>query len=167
MNETRIDELRRAKGWTQEKLADESGIAVRTIQRVESGQDASLTTVTAIANALGVPVRDLFASLENESFQTAVDGLDDRRERQQSQRDGTRHGYDRLFHGIGILVVFGTIALVLTTRIGWFGWLIIPAYWGGGRYLYRFIIDSIVEPKLDEQYPLSHRTAPLRRDRHM
>lgn len=74
MNETRIDEIRKSRGWTQERLAEESGVAVRRIQRLESGQDASLTTLTAIA--LGVPVREFFASVERPEFQTALDGLD-------------------------------------------------------------------------------------------
>jgi len=65
MNRTRIGELRRARGWTQERLAVESGVAGRTIQRLEAGNDASLDTVALIANALGVPVRELFVSVES------------------------------------------------------------------------------------------------------
>ena len=62
MNDMRITELRRLRGWTQERLAEESGIAVRTIQRVEGGNDASLESLSSIARALEVPVRELFAA---------------------------------------------------------------------------------------------------------
>jgi len=60
MNESRIAELRRAKGWTQERLATESGITVRTVQRLEAGSDASLETISLIAKALDVQVGELF-----------------------------------------------------------------------------------------------------------
>ncbi|UXN23679.1 helix-turn-helix domain-containing protein [Curtobacterium flaccumfaciens] len=60
----RIGELRRLRGWTQERLAETSGIAVRTVQRMESGNDASLESLSAVATALEVPVRDLFATEE-------------------------------------------------------------------------------------------------------
>ena len=70
MNESRIGELRKARGWTQERLASRSGVAVRTVQRSEAGKDAGLETLPLIGNALGVPVRDLFISVEDEDFQT-------------------------------------------------------------------------------------------------
>ncbi len=58
----RIAALRRERGWTQERLAEASGVAVRTVQRLEGGKDASLETLSALARALEVPVRDLFAA---------------------------------------------------------------------------------------------------------
>jgi len=60
MNETRIVDLRTQMGWTQERLADESGVTVRTVQRLEAGNDGSLDTLSRVAKAFGVPVRDLF-----------------------------------------------------------------------------------------------------------
>ena len=51
MSTTRIAELRQENGWTQERLATESGVGLRTIQRVEAGQDASLETLSLVADA--------------------------------------------------------------------------------------------------------------------
>ena len=34
----KIQELRKQKGMTQEDLADKTGLSVRTIQRIESGE---------------------------------------------------------------------------------------------------------------------------------
>lgn len=45
MNESRIIQLRQELGWTQEKLSTESGVGLRTIQRLEAGNDASLETL--------------------------------------------------------------------------------------------------------------------------
>lgn len=54
-----VSRLRRGRAWTQERLATESGVAVRTIQRFEAGSDVGLTTLSRIAEALDVPVSAL------------------------------------------------------------------------------------------------------------
>ena len=79
MNESRIGELRKTRGWTQERLASRSGVAVRTIQRLEAGKDAGLETLSLIGSALGVSVRDLFVSVDDEDFETVVAALDARK----------------------------------------------------------------------------------------
>ena len=43
-----VKELRDKNGWTQEELAECCNLNVRTIQRVESGQNASLETYKAL-----------------------------------------------------------------------------------------------------------------------
>lgn len=58
----RIAALRRERGWTQERLAAASGVGVRTIQRLEAGDEGSLETMRRVAAALEVPVHDLFDS---------------------------------------------------------------------------------------------------------
>ena len=59
-NKTLISDLRKQKGLTQEKLAELTGLNVRTIQRLESGEDASLETLRSIAVALDVEVIEWF-----------------------------------------------------------------------------------------------------------
>lgn len=44
-----IQKLRLQKGWSQEQLAEVSGLSVRTIQRLERGQPGSLETMNALA----------------------------------------------------------------------------------------------------------------------
>jgi len=161
VNETRIGDLRRARGWTQERLAAESGVAVRTIQRLEAGKDASLETVSLIADALEVPVGELFAHVEKNDFGVSLDGLDARKTEQQERRDSVTHAFDTLFRGVGILVVFATVALALSGLTNsWLIWLVIPAYWAGARYVARSVFHFFVSPRLDEKYPLS---VPTRR----
>ena len=155
MNRTRIGELRRARGWTQERLAAESGVAGRTIQRLEAGNDASLDTVALIANALGVPVRELFVSVESVDFSEAVDQLDARKSAQQAGRDSITHAFTYLFQGVGVLVTFATIVLEFTGTLSWLGWFIIPAYWAGVRLLFGFFFRIVIGPRLDAKYPLS------------
>jgi len=54
--------LRREKGWSQEKLALESGLARSYLGGVERGQrNIALLNICRLAETLEVPVADLFA----------------------------------------------------------------------------------------------------------
>lgn len=48
--------LRGTKHWTQQHLADTAGIQLRTVQRVEKGDGASLDTLGALANAFDLSI---------------------------------------------------------------------------------------------------------------
>lgn len=60
------ENVRRAmslKGWTQEKLADESGVHFVTINRILRGKlEPSVTVCERIAVALGLPVERFFST---------------------------------------------------------------------------------------------------------
>ena len=60
----RIRELRTKKGWSQERLADESGMHRSYMWGVEQGvRNPSLRNLTRIADALEVGLADLFEGL--------------------------------------------------------------------------------------------------------
>jgi transcriptional regulator with XRE-family HTH domain len=55
--------LRTKRGWTQEEVAEASGLDVRQIMRLEAGAvSPSLTTLVALAAAYDVRLRDLFTA---------------------------------------------------------------------------------------------------------
>ena len=54
-----IQKLRLQRGWSQEQLAELSGLSARTIQRLERGQPASLETLKALGAAFDVDVSTL------------------------------------------------------------------------------------------------------------
>lgn len=54
-----VRKLRIEKGWSQETLAQVSGLSVRTIQRIERGGKASLETLGALAAVLEVDISTL------------------------------------------------------------------------------------------------------------
>jgi transcriptional regulator with XRE-family HTH domain len=58
----RIREIRESKGITQLELSEKSGVTRATLWRLETSDDCDATTITLakIANALEVPVADLF-----------------------------------------------------------------------------------------------------------
>ena len=66
----RIQELRKQKAMTQEDLAEKTGLSVRTIQRIESGEvDPRSYTLSQIAEALGVEIEALTKEQENDHSQ--------------------------------------------------------------------------------------------------
>lgn len=54
-----IRKLRHKKGWSQEQLADLCGLNVRTIQRVENGNQASLETLKSLASVFELDISTL------------------------------------------------------------------------------------------------------------
>ena len=54
-----VKRLRDKNGWTQEQLAECCGLNVRTIQRVERGEKASLETVQSLASVFEVDISKL------------------------------------------------------------------------------------------------------------
>jgi len=54
-----LKKLRAEKNWSQEQVATFSGISTRTIQRIESGQSASLETLKALASVFEVDTSKL------------------------------------------------------------------------------------------------------------
>lgn len=60
---TKLQEIRKSRGYSQSELADRSGVKLQTLQRYEIGarniDGAAVGTLVALACALGVKVYDL------------------------------------------------------------------------------------------------------------
>jgi transcriptional regulator with XRE-family HTH domain len=63
-----VQEMRLQKGWSQQQLADISGLNVRTVQRIEQGQSASLESFKALGAAFNVD----FSALQEDSVRNIV-----------------------------------------------------------------------------------------------
>lgn len=48
---------RKAKGWSQEQLAQAAGLSRPTVARLESGSAVSTATLAKIANSLGIEIK--------------------------------------------------------------------------------------------------------------
>lgn len=63
MRKSRLSEIRKARGFTQQKLSDVSGVSLRMIQLYEQKQNdigkAQVNVVVSLAKALGCEVEDL------------------------------------------------------------------------------------------------------------
>ena len=64
---TKVHELRKQKGLTQEELVERCNVTVRTIQRIESGETTPrIYTIKTILNALGLDYEKVFEREYNE-----------------------------------------------------------------------------------------------------
>lgn len=74
MNGYRISEARVAKGWSQQRLADEIGTTQQTIQRYESGtRDIKSGTIIRLSRALGVTVAYLLGMSDDSTDESVRD----------------------------------------------------------------------------------------------
>ena len=72
-----IRSLRSERAWTQEQLADISGLSLRTIQRAEKGKSCSFETLLGLAAAFDIDVKDMTkkAKQNKESPQENIGGV--------------------------------------------------------------------------------------------
>lgn len=72
-----VRQVRSDLGWTQQQLADESGIGVRTIIRWENSQggDPELGQLQALIAATGVPAEDVLRAVGVLPDPDVVDGV--------------------------------------------------------------------------------------------
>ena len=54
-----LNKMREKRAWSQEQLAEMSGLSVRTIQRIEAGNKASLESLKSLASVFEVNVSTL------------------------------------------------------------------------------------------------------------
>lgn len=101
VNSARLRELRAGRQWSQEQLAQLSGLNLRTIQRLESGAKISTESLRALAAVFGVPAESLLASDPMPS-QPAIDAM----------REGVLRGLD--FNGTTSRAGFWWFALAIS-----------------------------------------------------
>lgn len=158
--ETQIKQLRLARQLSQEELAERAQVSVRTIQRLETGEDVSISTLNLVAGALGVEVADLFKKQrQGNSPQTEkVQAASDQSEYQLHERQAelkTANGIYSSVYVVAMLALcffgdawndhFWDSAWVLTWIAGWM--LMGP--------IRRLLVQKLWGPKLDTKYPLT------------
>ncbi len=157
MTKSRIIELRQTHGWTQERLATESGVGLRTVQRLEAGDDASLETLSRVAEALRVPVRELFSTIEEGALSIRVESLEARTAGQQVARDRISSAWRWIYIGVGVILTLVSFTFAQ-------GLVLFLGYWVGGYMILVAVRRIYLEPHLDAKYPLS-RGVQSRRER--
>ena len=63
-----VQKLRLQRGWSQQQLAELSGLNVRTIQRIEKGQEPSVESLKSLAAVFNVE----FSTLKEQGMDNAV-----------------------------------------------------------------------------------------------
>jgi transcriptional regulator with XRE-family HTH domain len=73
---TRIKELRKAKGLSQDQLSESIGIDPKHLSRIEVGKSYPyMETLESIANSLEVEIKDLFEFKHLEKDTATVEGV--------------------------------------------------------------------------------------------
>lgn len=71
-----IQKMRLQRGWSQQQLADASGLSARTIQRIESGQAGSVESLKSIAAVFEVHFQTLTeTAMKTETTQTSQERI--------------------------------------------------------------------------------------------
>lgn len=151
----RITLIRKSKGLTQEKLAELSKLSVRTIQRLEAGDESSLETLRLVANALNVSVTELFESVSDENKEKEINYLAKEQTKQIEQRKSEKQIFNIKILSICILI------LLLAAFIDKFpenlqG--ILGILWLGLFFLSLYIMKYMKSNwrlKMNEKYPLT------------
>ncbi|GAA6237239.1 helix-turn-helix domain-containing protein [Apilactobacillus micheneri] len=147
-NKTLIRELRKQKGWTQENLAEKCNLSVRTIQRLESGEDGNLTTLNLIAKAFEVKIGDLFESIGDSSKEKDISDYSEN----QSEQVEQRHMVQKIY--IIARLLFIVIMICMAPFIQHFS-LLWAIMWPIGFMLLKIINSTWFNPLLDKKYPLT------------
>ncbi len=119
-----IQKLRLKRGWSQQQLADASGLSVRTIQRLETGQPASAESLKCLAAVFEVD----FATLSPEQTMNSL--------AEKQEEDAFRHVrhlrgfYLHLFQYVVVNLGLLAINLIVSPRHLWVFWVI--GGWGLG-----------------------------------
>lgn len=123
-----IRKLRLEKGWSQETLAEVSGLSVRTIQRIERGGQASLETMNALAAVLETDMK----TLKGETDMSAPDLVTkDEAEALEYVRD-IKGFYMHFGTYVAVITLLFFIWLIGSASHPWFFW---PAFgWGIGVF---------------------------------
>lgn len=152
---TRIRLLRTAKGFTQEHLAEISHLSIRTIQRLESGEDTSLETLRMVADALDVPIQELFENLDDVNKEKEIDLFNQEQTIQIEKRESEKQILNikllSMFVPIFILAFF--ISEFPESVQGLLGILWVGLFFFGLRI--RKYISAKWRIKMNEKYPLT------------
>jgi uncharacterized membrane protein YhaH (DUF805 family)/DNA-binding XRE family transcriptional regulator len=115
IDSARLRTLRTTRQWSQEQLAQLSGLNLRTIQRLEAGAKISTESLRALAAVFEVPAESLLASAPHPG-QTALAAM----------RDGATHSLefggttpraDFWWFGLAVVLLLG-FARLLAEAIG-------------------------------------------------
>lgn len=123
-----IQKLRLQRGWSQQQLAELSGLSVRTIQRIEQGKGASTETLKSLAAVFEIDFSTLQSASDMNTFPTPGYANDEALAFRHVRR--LKRFYRQIFLYVIVISVLAAINLVRSPNVLWFFW---PAFgWGLG-----------------------------------
>lgn len=127
-----IQKLRLQRGWSQQQLAELSGLSSRTIQRIENGQPASAESLKSLASVFEIDFTTLTSEPDMSATATATASTQAQQHEQLALAKvrKIRGFYIHLTQYVVVIAVLAVINLVTHPSRLWFFW---PAMgWGIG-----------------------------------
>lgn len=133
-----VQKLRLRQGWSQQQLADASGLSVRTIQRIEAGYPASAESLKSIAAVFQVDFSTLQKETAMDTQPDAVPAL----ERQEAEAFAyvrkLRGFYLHAIKYVVVVLLLAVINLIFTPHKPWVLWVVFG--WGIGLASHAFAV---------------------------
>ena len=121
-----LRKLRLKKGWSQEQLAQLSGLSVRTVQRIERGQTPSLETLKCLAAVFEIDLDELrqenTMTITHEQIETEQKAIEQVRD--------IKGFYSHLIKYLVVLVLLFIINFLTNPGYLWVWWVALG--WGIG-----------------------------------
>ncbi|PID51407.1 MAG: XRE family transcriptional regulator [Pasteurellales bacterium] len=130
-----IQKLRLEKGWSQQLLAEMSGLSTRTIQRIENGQKPSVESIKSLAAVFEVDFstlnKELTMNIKNiTSNEKTILTLTDEEKRAYQKIRNIKYFYIKLFIFTVVTSGLFLINLFVTPETWWVQWVFLG--WGLG-----------------------------------
>jgi transcriptional regulator with XRE-family HTH domain len=128
-----IQKLRLQRGWSQEQLAELSGLSVRTIQRLEGGKPASTESLKAIASVFEID----FARLQEPTMDPALNkDISANEALALAHVKSVKKFYLSLVQYVIVMAILAVINAVFSWHYPWVLWV---AFWWGIALIMRAV----------------------------
>lgn len=131
-----LRKLRLQRGWSQEHLAELTGLSTRTIKRIERGHPCSLETLNALASVFETDV-SMFKPQEQYTMSSDNPNITDEEKEAMKYVEGIKSFYTNLWLFVMFVVIFfGTYYWML----GYFPRIL---YWIFGGYAIAMVLQGL------------------------
>ncbi len=137
-----VRKLRLKRGWSQEQLAEMSGLSVRTIQRIERGQGPGLESSKSLAAVFEVPVTALRQEDDIMTEAKTPTRISSEEERIIEYVRDLKGFYTHLTSYVLVMLVLFVINLVFTPGYIWAFWAALG--WGIGILVHGLNVFELI-----------------------
>ena len=126
-----VQKLRLQRGWSQQQLAELSGLNVRTIQRIEKGQEPSVESLKSLAAVFNVE----FSTLKEQGMDNIISESQSAEEILAFNQVRKLKGfYIHLAQYVLVVVLLALINVLTTPNRWWVQWVVMG--WGVGVFFH-------------------------------
>jgi transcriptional regulator with XRE-family HTH domain len=126
-----VQKLRLQRGWSQQQLAELSGLNIRTIQRIEKGQEPSVESLKSLAAVFNVE----FSTLKEQGMDNVISESQSAEETLAFNQVRKLKGfYIHLAQYVLVIAVLTVINALTTPNRWWVQWVVMG--WGIGVFFH-------------------------------